>query len=109
MFSLFTREERKETWLLEPITYAQGANENFSGKMTLPQSCLMDLVERQAETPYIFRVSAHGGVSYTHCGVLDFTAEPGVVAIARWMHDQLSWKDLCPWRWTTPPHQRESS
>jgi ubiquitin fusion degradation protein 1 len=90
MFTLFRREEKRDSWLLEPVAYARGVKENFSGKIILPQLCLVDLVQKQVETPYVFKISTHGGISYTHSGVLDFTAEPGIAVLPKWMHEQLS-------------------
>lgn len=84
-------DENAVEWLLAPANFrGPSGKENYAGKVVLPQACLMDLVQRQAETPYAFKISAHSGVSYTHSGVLDFTADPGTVVIPHWMYDQLS-------------------
>lgn len=87
---LFGRQKEEIEWMLNPVLFEALLEENYSGKVILPQNCLVDLVYKQIETPYAFKVSANGGISYTHTGVLDFTAEEGEVIIPKWMYEQLS-------------------
>ncbi|KAI5172535.1 ubiquitin fusion degradation protein 1 [Nematocida sp. LUAm3] len=86
---LFQRGNELE-WVLVPNMYPEDSKENHAGKVLLPQHCLMTLVEKQVNTPYAFKVSAHGGISYTHAGVHEFTEEVGDITLPKWMYEQLS-------------------
>lgn len=90
MFSrLFSRRDNDLEWNLTPVRYSAGKTEHHSGKIFLPHMCLVTLVSKQVETPYIFKISAHGGISYTHVGVQEFIDGSDEVFIPNWLHDQL--------------------
>ncbi|KAI5192523.1 ubiquitin fusion degradation protein 1 [Nematocida sp. AWRm77] len=90
MFAEFFRRDSQLLWLLTPQAHSEGSKENHTGKVILPQYCLADLDSKQVETPYVFRISAHDGVSYTHAGVHEFTGENQVVVLPQWMYSQLA-------------------
>lgn len=90
MFAEFFRRDSRLLWLLTPQAHPEGSKENHTGKVILPAHCLVDLDSRQVETPYVFRISAHDGVSYTHAGVHEFTGENQTILLPRWMYEQLA-------------------
>jgi len=90
MFGSLFRRQNETEWILAPKTYLRNAKENHTGKILLPQNCLQDLVSKQIEMPYTFKITAHKGVSYTHAGVHEFTAEVGEIVLPKWMHEQLA-------------------
>eukprot|EP01105_Mastigella_eilhardi_P012357 TRINITY_DN2833_c0_g1_i2.p1 TRINITY_DN2833_c0_g1~~TRINITY_DN2833_c0_g1_i2.p1 ORF type:complete len:316 (-),score=86.00 TRINITY_DN2833_c0_g1_i2:107-1054(-) len=56
----------------------------------LPASALDTLVRLKIQYPMLFRVSNRArGDLFTHCGVLDFTAEEGRCYVPAWMAQQL--------------------
>ncbi|EHY66097.1 uncharacterized protein NESG_01349 [Nematocida ausubeli] len=90
MFSrLFSRRNELE-WTLTPKRYAPGRNEHHTGKIFLPQLCLITLVSKQVDTPYIFKISANGDISYTHVGVQEFIDEPDEAILPNWLYEQLA-------------------
>lgn len=91
MFSrLFSRRNSDLEWILNPLRYTDGKLEHNSGKINLPHMCLVALVSKQVETPYIFKISAHDGISYTHVGVQEFIETPDEVHLPNWLYDQLA-------------------
>ncbi|KAI5184525.1 ubiquitin fusion degradation protein 1 [Nematocida homosporus] len=90
MFQRFFQRDNQIEWTLLPKTYANGSREHHSGKVLLPQICLATLVEKQVNTPYVFKISAHGGIAYTHAGVHEFTDEIQDIVLPQWMYDQLT-------------------
>ncbi|KAI5191607.1 ubiquitin fusion degradation protein 1 [Nematocida minor] len=90
MFSrLFSRRSELE-WTLTPKRYSDERTEHYSGKIFLPQICLVTLISKQVDTPYIFKISAHNNISYTHAGVQEFMDAPDEVILPNWLYDQLA-------------------
>lgn len=90
MFSrLFSRRNELE-WTLNPKRYPEERAEHHSGKIFLPQICLVTLVSKQVDTPYIFRISANNDISYSHVGVQEFMDAPDEVLLPNWLYDQLA-------------------
>ncbi|OAG29268.1 ubiquitin fusion degradation protein 1 [Nematocida displodere] len=77
-------------WTLIPKVYPKERKEHHSGKILLPLLCLEVLLNKQVEMPYIFKISAHGGISYTHTGVHEFTDDIQDTVLPQWMYDQLA-------------------
>lgn len=90
MFQRFFRQRNDLEWRLTPKLYPRESKENHSGKILLPQICLATLVQKQVETPYIFKISAHDGISYTHAGVHEFTEDIQDAVFPEWMFEQLA-------------------
>eukprot|EP01098_Paradermamoeba_levis_P005148 TRINITY_DN2189_c0_g1_i1.p1 TRINITY_DN2189_c0_g1~~TRINITY_DN2189_c0_g1_i1.p1 ORF type:complete len:307 (+),score=72.51 TRINITY_DN2189_c0_g1_i1:87-1007(+) len=55
------------------------------GKIILPPNCLEHLSQLRIDYPMLFELSNPVTKRRTHCGVLEFTAEPGVCYIPYWM------------------------
>lgn len=88
-FNIFRKWSDEPSWKLKPSKYPRDSQNNFGGKVLLPQSVLEDLVMLQVQPPYIFEISHSIGAFKTHCGVLEFTAEEENIIIPGWMYDQL--------------------
>ncbi|EIJ89034.1 ubiquitin fusion degradation protein 1 [Nematocida parisii] len=90
MFSrLFSRRNELQ-WTLNPKRYTENKAEHHSGKIFLPQICLVTLISKQVDTPYIFKISANDNISYTHVGVQEFIDEPDEAILPNWLYDQLA-------------------
>lgn len=88
-FNLFRKWSDEPSWRLKPSKYSRDNQNNFGGKVMLPQSVLEDLVILQVQPPYIFEIAHTDGVMKTHCGVLEFTADETTVTVPNWMYEQL--------------------
>lgn len=88
-FNLLGRWSGNPSWRLKPSKYEKNDPNNFGGKVFLPQSVLEDFVALQIQPPYIFKISRIDKSKFTHCGVLEFTAEEDSIIIPSWMFDQL--------------------
>ncbi|KAF9765070.1 Ubiquitin fusion degradation protein 1 like protein [Nosema granulosis] len=73
-----------------PSKYPRENQNNYGGKMLLPQSVLEDLVLMQVQPPYIFEIAHPDGSLRTNCGVLEFTAEETTVIVPNWIYEQLA-------------------
>ncbi|AFM99212.1 ubiquitin fusion-degradation protein [Encephalitozoon hellem] len=93
LFDLFGFFGEKPSWSLSPIKFEAGNQNNFGGKVIVPQSVLVDLVSFQIQPPFTFEISHSDGVYKTHCGVLEFTGEEGQIVVPSWMYQQLSMED----------------
>ncbi|ADM12438.1 ubiquitin fusion degradation protein 1 [Encephalitozoon intestinalis ATCC 50506] len=94
LLDLFGLFGGKPSWSLSPKKF-EGCNQNnFGGKVIVPQSVLVDLVSFQIQPPFTFEISHSDGVFKTHCGVLEFTGEEGQVVVPSWMYQQLSMGDV---------------
>lgn len=54
----------------------------------MPQDALMELTDMEMESPYMFEVrNLEPGKRelFTHCGVLEFIADPGTVHLPPWV------------------------
>ena len=58
------------------------------GKIILPTSALTALAQMQVAYPMLFRVSYKG--RSVHCGVLEFSADEGLVFMPHWMMENLT-------------------
>lgn len=94
LFDLFGLFGEKPSWSLKPRRFDGPSQNNFGGKVIVPQSVLVDLVSFQIQPPFTFQISHSGGVHKTHCGVLEFTGEEGEVTVPSWMYQQLSMGDV---------------
>uniref|UniRef100_A0A0N5CGG6 Ubiquitin fusion degradation protein 1 homolog n=1 Tax=Strongyloides papillosus TaxID=174720 RepID=A0A0N5CGG6_STREA len=63
---------------------------NYSGKIFLPASALDQLMRSNIEYPMMFKISNKETGVFTHCGVMEFTAEEGKIYLPTWMMQQLS-------------------
>jgi len=91
-FNFFGRWSENPSWQLKPLKYAEENENNYGGKVFLPQSVLEDLVVLQIQPPYTFQISRTDTKEFTHCGVLEFTAEEGTIVVPLWMYNQLDLK-----------------
>lgn len=58
---------------------------NYGGKVFLPQSALTRLTMLNIRYPMLFKITSETSGSYTHSGVLEFTAEEGRCYMPEWM------------------------
>ncbi|KAJ2657527.1 ubiquitin fusion degradation protein [Coemansia sp. RSA 1200] len=81
-----------------PVDAHPGGNKqhlNNGGKIFMPSSALEILGHSESDDPMLFRLQNDESdeMRYTHCGVLEFTAEEGRVYLPQWMMEAL---DLYP-------------
>ncbi|KAI8062201.1 ubiquitin fusion degradation protein UFD1-domain-containing protein [Gongronella butleri] len=60
-------------------------NNNYSGKIFLPQSALEKLSHMNISYPMLFRLINASQARHTHAGVLEFVAEEGRAYLPQWM------------------------
>lgn len=68
------------------------SNVMHGGKIIMPQDALVQLTEMDMESPYMFEIrnsSPSKKNLFTHCGVLEFIADPGTVHLPQWMMKRL--------------------
>lgn len=54
----------------------------------MPQDALVQLTQMDMESPYMFEIrnsSPNKTDLFTHCGVLEFIADPGTVHLPQWV------------------------
>lgn len=90
LFDLFSLFEENPSWTLKPRKFEKTNQNNYGGRIIVPQSVLVDLISFQIQPPFTFEISHSDGVYKTHCGVLEFTGEEGEVFVPLWMYQQLS-------------------
>lgn len=89
-FNFFGRHDESPSWTLIPEKYDTNDENNYTGRVILPQSILEDLVAFQVQPPYIFQISHINGIYKTYCGVLKFTGHETMIRIPLWIHQQLN-------------------
>lgn len=73
-----------------PFCEKEKANQyNYSGKIFLPASALDHLMNSSIEYPMMFKIKNKETREFTHCGVMEFTAEEGKIYLPIWMMRQL--------------------
>ena len=84
-----------EVYSCVPVEETEGAEFNFSGRIFLPHSALLLIMNLFAdqELPALlnFRIEGPTGKS-THCSVKEFTSEPDLAYLPAWMMRQLELK-----------------
>ena len=63
------------------------------GKIVLPSSVLEKLTRMNIEYPMLFKLTHRDSNRYTHCGVIEFSAQEGKVYIPFWLMNMLQIKD----------------
>mmetsp|Transcript_35292 Transcript_35292/g.89326 ORF Transcript_35292/g.89326 Transcript_35292/m.89326 type:complete len:361 (-) Transcript_35292:412-1494(-) len=72
-----------------PVAFIDKQQAEFGDKVILPPSALDRLASLHIEYPMLFRVSSMASGRSTHCGVLEFVAEEGVIYMPHWMMQNL--------------------
>ncbi|KAG0152138.1 hypothetical protein CROQUDRAFT_667464 [Cronartium quercuum f. sp. fusiforme G11] len=68
------------------------SNVMHGGKIIMPQDALVQLTQMDMESPFMFEIrnsSPNKTNLFTHCGVLEFIADPGTVHLPQWMMKRL--------------------
>jgi len=68
------------------------SNVMHGGKIIMPQDALVQLTEMDMESPFMFEIRNSAPTKrdlFTHCGVLEFIADPGTVHLPQWMMTRL--------------------
>ena len=68
------------------------SNVMHGGKIIMPQDALVQLTEMDMESPFMFEIRNSSPAKkdlFTHCGVLEFIADPGTVHLPQWMMTRL--------------------
>eukprot|EP00798_Chlamydomonas_sp_ICE-L_P029337 gene29337-8891_t len=72
-----------------PVAFIDKQSAEFGDKVILPSSALDRLASLHIEYPMLFKVESASSARHTHCGVLEFIAEEGVVYMPHWMMQNL--------------------
>ncbi|KAG1662009.1 hypothetical protein FOA52_009498 [Chlamydomonas sp. UWO 241] len=72
-----------------PVAFIDKTSAEFGDKVILPPSALEKLAQMHVEYPMLFNVESTTTGRATHCGVLEFVAEEGVVYMPHWMMQNL--------------------
>ncbi|GAX84203.1 hypothetical protein CEUSTIGMA_g11626.t1 [Chlamydomonas eustigma] len=72
-----------------PVAFIDKPSAEFGDKVILPPSALDRLASLQIEYPMLFKIESPSSGRSTHCGVLEFVAEEGVVYMPHWMMQNL--------------------
>ncbi|MEW5300017.1 MAG: hypothetical protein WDW36_002980 [Sanguina aurantia] len=72
-----------------PVAFIDKQSAEFGDKVILPPSALERLASLHTEYPMLFNVESSTSGRSTHCGVLEFIAEEGVVYMPHWMMQNL--------------------
>ncbi|CAH7667469.1 ubiquitin fusion degradation protein UFD1-domain-containing protein [Phakopsora pachyrhizi] len=68
------------------------SNVMHGGKIIMPQDALLQLTEMDMDSPFMFEIRNSLPSKkdlFTHCGVLEFIADPGTVHLPQWMMRRL--------------------
>ncbi|PAV76206.1 hypothetical protein WR25_21346 [Diploscapter pachys] len=86
----FSAQLRAYTITLFPNFDSQKCHEiNYGGKILLPNSVLDQLVRLNIQYPMLFKITNPELSTFTHCGVLEFSAQEGQCFLPEWMMYQL--------------------
>lgn len=91
-FNLFppSRDSMNFEWKLKAIKMGKSDNNNYGGKVILPEFILEILTFSEIELPWTFKISNNNGDFSTYVGVLDFTAPFGQIMLPNWLFEQLN-------------------
>ncbi|CAA7017596.1 unnamed protein product [Microthlaspi erraticum] len=73
-----------------PVSFIEKAHLEKGDKIIMPPSALNRLASLHIEYPMLFQLSNVSVGKTTHCGVLEFTADEGVVFLPNWMMQNMS-------------------
>ncbi|ESQ51402.1 hypothetical protein EUTSA_v10016960mg [Eutrema salsugineum] len=73
-----------------PVTFIDKAHLENGDKIIMPPSALNRLASLHIEYPMLFQLSNESVEKTTHCGVLEFTADEGLVYLPYWMMQNMS-------------------
>ncbi|KAK9906895.1 hypothetical protein WJX75_009852 [Coccomyxa subellipsoidea] len=72
-----------------PVSFMDKPEAETGNKIFLPSSALDRLASLHIEYPMLFKVESRGNGRSTHCGVLEFSADEGMVYMPYWMMQNL--------------------
>lgn len=72
-----------------PVTFIDKAEAERGDKVFLPPSALDRLAQLHIDYPMLFQVENRRDVRRTHCGVLEFVADEGMIYMPYWMMQNL--------------------
>ncbi|EFJ52646.1 hypothetical protein VOLCADRAFT_102621 [Volvox carteri f. nagariensis] len=72
-----------------PVAFIDKQSAEHGDKIIMPPSALERLASLHIEYPMLFKVEGLQSKRHTHCGVLEFIAEEGVVYMPHWMMQNL--------------------
>lgn len=72
-----------------PVSFIEKPQLEHGDKVILPPSALDRLASLRIEYPMLFRVTNNQNGKHTHCGVLEFVADEGMVYMPYWMMQNL--------------------
>ncbi|KAG4988576.1 hypothetical protein JHK82_030913 [Glycine max] len=68
-----------------PACFIEKSNLENGGKIIMPPSALRRLAYLDIEYPMVFELRNSSAEIVTHCGVLEFTADEGIIHMPEWM------------------------
>ncbi|KAK7385180.1 hypothetical protein VNO78_30892 [Psophocarpus tetragonolobus] len=72
-----------------PLSSTEVSNLENGGKIIMPDSALNLLAYCEIEYPMLFELRKPSAERVTHCGVLEFTADEGMIYMPQWMMENM--------------------
>ncbi|XP_042515703.1 ubiquitin fusion degradation protein 1 homolog [Macadamia integrifolia] len=76
-----------------PVSFMNKEHLENGDKIIMPPSALMRLASMNVDYPMLFELSNLDAKRVSHCGVLEFSAEEGVIFLPHWMMENLLLKE----------------
>ncbi|MED6138598.1 hypothetical protein PIB30_075765 [Stylosanthes scabra] len=72
-----------------PVSFIEKSNLEKGDKIIMPPSALDRLASLQIDYPMLFQLSNPSSGKFTHCGVLEFVSDEGIIYIPYWMMENM--------------------
>ncbi|XP_015952599.2 uncharacterized protein LOC107477148 [Arachis duranensis] len=76
-----------------PVSSTEKSNLESGNKIIMPPSALNNLLYAGVEYPMLFEMRHLSNGKFSHCGVLEFTAEEGKICVPSWMMKNMQLED----------------
>ncbi|KAL2550057.1 ubiquitin fusion degradation 1 [Forsythia ovata] len=81
----------KQAYRCIPFSKSKNSDLEFGDKILMPVSALHELMKRETPYPWLFQIKKYyNPARVSHCGVLEFTADEGSIAMPDWMMENLN-------------------
>ncbi|KAL1323849.1 hypothetical protein HN51_034076 [Arachis hypogaea] len=83
----------KNYYHCHPVSSTEKLNLESGNKIIMPPSALNKLLYAGVEYPMLFEMRHPSNRKFSHCGVLEFTAEEGKICVPSWMMKNMQLED----------------
>ncbi|KNA20594.1 hypothetical protein SOVF_050890 [Spinacia oleracea] len=73
-----------------PLSWIEKTHLEEGNKIIMPQSAFEELMNKGVGFPMLFKIENINNGKISHCGVLEFSSEEGVVVMPEWMMENMS-------------------